>query len=231
MCKRYNYANAKIMYPTTIYSLPARKIYQTRRIIEKLPPYMVKEECGMTVADVKQLLPVFNYPSSDRSYAIPPETRALVFLSYLRGGAFQWNVSSSAGISRASTSRIIDESIQGILSHVGSFIYFPQTDEELSSIKQKFYEIGRFPNVIGAVDGTHVNIQSPPKDIEAVFVNRKHHHSINVQVISDPNHCFLDVVAKFPGSAHDSFIWKNSGVRQRIARGDFGSGWLLGIEI
>jgi len=41
-----------------------------------------------------------------------------------------------------------------------------------------------FPNVIGALDCTHVRIKRPSGPHEADFVNRKSLHSINVQVQS-----------------------------------------------
>ena len=39
-----------------------------------------------------------------------------------------------------------------------------------------------FPNVIGAIDCTHVRIQAPSGPVEADYVNRKSFHSLNVQV-------------------------------------------------
>ncbi|XDV25593.1 hypothetical protein PO909_029486, partial [Leuciscus waleckii] len=40
-----------------------------------------------------------------------------------------------------------------------------------------------FPNVIGAIDCTHIPIKAPPGPNEGDFVNRKGVHSINVQGI------------------------------------------------
>ncbi|KAL6479612.1 hypothetical protein MHYP_G00130450 [Metynnis hypsauchen] len=39
-----------------------------------------------------------------------------------------------------------------------------------------------FPNVIGAIDCTHIRIKAPSGPTEADYVNRKSFHSINVQV-------------------------------------------------
>ena len=38
-------------------------------------------------------------------------------------------------------------------------------------ISSRFHEIVGFPNVIGAIDGTHIRIKSPPND-EHLFMNR-----------------------------------------------------------
>jgi hypothetical protein len=57
-----------------------------------------------------------------------------------------------------------------------------------------FYTIARFPGVVGAIDGTHVQIIAP-SEYENEYVNRHHYHSINTQVIFDAFYTFLDVVA------------------------------------
>lgn len=38
-----------------------------------------------------------------------------------------------------------------------------------------------FPKIIGAIDGTHVNIPAPKHNPET-YINRKGHHSIQLQV-------------------------------------------------
>ena len=45
------------------------------------------------------------------------------------------------------------------------------TQRELVNVIRGFHEIVGFPNVIGAIDGTHIRIKSPPND-EHLFMNR-----------------------------------------------------------
>ena len=45
------------------------------------------------------------------------------------------------------------------------------------------YHYAEFPNVIGAVDCTHIRLKSPSGPNEADFLNRKGFHSLNVQVL------------------------------------------------
>ncbi|CAN7937163.1 unnamed protein product, partial [Ixodes hexagonus] len=83
-----------------------------------------------------------------------------------------------------------------------------------------------FPSVVGAIDGTHVRIQVPPLHEEA-YVNRHFYHSINVQLVVDARSRILNVVAKWPGSVHDSYILTQSSVGENFARGTYG-GLLIG---
>ena len=76
------------------------------------------------------------------------------------------------------------------------FIKFP-TGQEVERVKQQFYVIAGFPSVLGAVDCTHVGLNSSVLGrTEHVYVNRKFTHSINVQMVCDPNYVITNVVAR-----------------------------------
>ena len=45
--------------------------------------------------------------------------------------------------------------------------------ENTATTKHRFYEMAGFPNVIGAIDCTHVGITNLPAATEHVYVNRK----------------------------------------------------------
>lgn len=85
----------------------------------------------------------------------------------------------------------------------------------MNDIKTEFMNRFAFPGTIGAIDCTHVAILKPTAE-EHNFINRKGYHSLNVQIISDPDLRILSVNANYPGSCHDSFIWRQSDVRQHL---------------
>ncbi|XP_025764329.1 putative nuclease HARBI1 isoform X1 [Oreochromis niloticus] len=76
-----------------------------------------------------------------------------------------------------------------------------------------------FPNVIGTIDCTHIAIKAPPGPNEEDFVNRKGVHSINVQMVCDSMCHITNVEAKWPGSVHDSRIFRESGLCTLFERG------------
>ncbi|KAK4875391.1 hypothetical protein RN001_011813 [Aquatica leii] len=41
------------------------------------------------------------------------------------------------------------------------FIKMPSTAQEVARFRQGFFNIGRFPRCVGAIDCTHIKIQSP----------------------------------------------------------------------
>ncbi len=61
-----------------------------------------------------------------------------------------------------------------------------------------------------------------------MFRNRKGYHSINVQTVSSHDLRVLDIVARYPGSTHDSFIFNNSRLKRRFESGAFQNFILLG---
>ena len=59
------------------------------------------------------------------------------------------------------------------------------------------------------------------------FVNRKQFYSINVQAVCDSNAFITNIVARWPGSTHDSSIFENSNIADKLRDGVL-DGILLG---
>ena len=62
-------------------------------------------------------------------------------------------------------------------------------------------------------------------------MNRKYFHSINIQGVCDAELKFLNIIAKWPGSTHDSFIWNNCALKEMFEDGTISDGWLLGDSV
>jgi hypothetical protein len=83
--------------------------------------------------------------------------------------------------------------------------------EMVKTVMADFHDIACFPSVLGCIDGTQIPVLSPRLN-ENIYVCRKGYHAISVQVICDANLRMLNIVAKWPGTTHDSFIFKTSSV-------------------
>ncbi|KAJ8915261.1 hypothetical protein NQ315_014768 [Exocentrus adspersus] len=105
----------------------------------------------------------------------------------------------------------------------------PNRQEQIH-IQSRFYNISRFPRVIGCIDGTHIKIQNPGtgQDDGEVFRNRKGYFSLNIQVVCNADLKIMDIVARWPGSTHDMTIFNNSMIRARFEARQFENSFLLG---
>lgn len=61
-----------------------------------------------------------------------------------------------------------------------------------------------------------------------IFRNRKGFFSLNVQAICNANLEFIDIVARWPGSTHDSLIFNNCYRHAVFEQGVYGDAFLLG---
>nr|XP_055063040.1 putative nuclease HARBI1 isoform X2 [Misgurnus anguillicaudatus] len=166
---------------------------------------------------------------TQRTKAIPVHIQLLSTLGFLATGTFQREVGDICGISQPSLSRIMPAVLDAIIVLAPNYIQFPYRNPQQAEVKRGFHAIARFSNIIGAIDCTHIAIKAPSTN-EFNYVNRKGFHSINVQVICDANLSLLNVVARWPGGTHDSFIMQNSSVGLRLQEGAIADGWLIGDQ-
>ncbi|XP_063788445.1 putative nuclease HARBI1 [Pseudophryne corroboree] len=166
-------------------------------------------------------------PKTKRSRAITGITKLLATLHFLASGTFQSTVSDVGGISQSAFSCFFKKVLDAILKHTQEYIYFPINSSENIQIKKDFYDIARFPNVIGAIDCTDINF-TPSHNMDEICRNRKNFHSMNMQVVCDSKSRILNVFAVFPGGTHDSYILCHSALFERFENNEMCDGWLLG---
>lgn len=152
----------------------------------------------------------------------------LIALRFFATGSFYITVGDFGGIHSSTMCRIIKKVAQAIASLRPTFIQLPRGSEEIRKTQEAFYKIARFPRVISAIDCTHIRIQSPGGNTAEEFRNRKGFFSFNVQAMCSADLLFQDIVARWPGSSHDSMIFANSSAKFHFGNGEFGNGIVLG---
>ncbi|KAJ1140838.1 hypothetical protein NDU88_007176 [Pleurodeles waltl] len=148
----------------------------------------------------------------------------------LTSGSFQTTGALVAGISQPSFSAFLPKVLDAIISLTPRHISFPNTQLKQQENKQGFYQINGFPHVLGAIDCTHVRIVLPAAT-EHLYRNRKQTHSINVQAIVDHRGLITNIVGKYPGSVHDSFIFRHCTINQHFQDGRYGNGLLVAANM
>lgn len=157
-----------------------------------------------------------------RNHGISPLQQLLLALRFYALGTMLLSVADFMGVSKSSACRIVRDISYAIARLYNKYIYM-RTNTDLD-----FYNIARFPRVLGVLDCTHVRIQSPCSQIGEEFRNRKGYFSLNTQAVCDANLLFMNVVARWPGSAHDATIFNNSELQAQCENAAFGNKCLLG---
>ncbi|XP_068089492.1 putative nuclease HARBI1 [Hyperolius riggenbachi] len=166
-------------------------------------------------------------PLTSRSHAVSGQTKLFACLQFLANGSFQRLGGFACGVSQSTMSRIISQFLIGMRRISRELIHFPRSPAEWDAVKVAFYHLAQMPNVIGAIDCTHVALVPPSAD-EYMYRNRKLGHSLNVQVVCGPDMEIFSVVAKFPGSCHDAHILRESALFNFFHAFYREGGWLLG---
>lgn len=110
-----------------------------------------------------------------RSRHISPLNRLLIALRFYASGSFQVVVSDFIGCCRSTVCVILPQVSGAIAQLRPQFINMPATADEMRDASMAFYHFAKFPSVIGAIDCTHIKIQSPGGNQSELFRNRKGH--------------------------------------------------------
>lgn len=125
----------------------------------------------------------FSFVNVQRNCALSASDMVLLALRFYASGSFLLTVADYCGVSVATASRVVKKVSTAIAKLGQRFIEMPSSNEEIMDVSNRFYNIAKFPKVIGCVDGTHIRIQSPGGDDAEIYRNRKGFFSFNVQVV------------------------------------------------
>lgn len=163
--------------------------------------------------------------TSARNCSLTPIQQVCLALRFYASGCHQLSLGTLVHVDQATVSRTCWKVTEAICDVLGHRISLPAN---LNTIKDVFYEASGFPNTIGCIDCTHIEIKAPSLyDFPDEYINRKGWHSLNVQAVCDANCIFVDVEIRWPGSVHDSRIFCNSEIGRKLFRNDL-RGMLLG---
>lgn len=103
---------------------------------------------------------------------------------------------------------------KALVTRAPLFMKWPEGDR-IAEITEGFTKNSAFPGIIGAIDGTHISIKAPHVNPES-YINRKGHHSIQLQAICDHERKFIHCLAGHVGSVHDQRVFRLSEVNDYL---------------
>ncbi|KIH54372.1 hypothetical protein ANCDUO_15483, partial [Ancylostoma duodenale] len=165
--------------------------------------------CEMVADDMRH--------ETSRGQALSVPQQVAMCLNLLGRNTKQRDSARMAGCDQGTVSRTLARFVNAMCARAGTVIFWP-TDEERRRIRKKIFDSYHLPNIAGFIDGSHIRILGP-RENESDYVNRKDYHSINVGAVCDDKLIFRWVSASFPGSAHDSRVFKESQLYEDLRSG------------
>ncbi|MDR3475705.1 MAG: hypothetical protein P4M09_29000 [Devosia sp.] len=131
---------------------------------------------------------------------VPPRQAVAMLLMRLGTTETCLAIGVRFGRSRSSVCQITERVAAVLVHRLQRLIRCPQTSVEWRVVADRFEAArrrsglrGRIPNVVGAIDCTHVPIWKPSQRDAIAFINRHGYHSYNVQAVCDERLLFLNV--------------------------------------
>ena len=103
--------------------------------------------------------------------------------SWQKGKNFQSESGAIYGISQPVFSRFVIPVITTLNQLLNDQNVMPRTNQETTAVKRGFIQLANISNVIGAIDGTLIQIRRVNGDDEHLYVCRKDFHAINTHAV------------------------------------------------
>lgn len=132
----------------------------------------------------------------------------LIFLWHLANTEPLRTISDRFDVSFSSVFRIIRRVTAWILTKLDDIIKWPE-GQHVAYVCHQFYAKRGIPNVMGAIDCTHIKIEKPNENTRD-YCNRKKYFSVNLQAVVDTNMKFTNIYCGQPGSLHDARVLRKS---------------------
>ncbi|CAG2189072.1 unnamed protein product [Mytilus edulis] len=133
------------------------------------------------------------------------EKHILTALWYFANTECYRPIASRFEVSDSTEIKSVDGIVSALVKNKNKLIRWPK-GEQLCRNENGFRAFQGMPDVVGAIDGTHIVIPGPNQHQEN-YINRKGYHSIVVQVVCDHEMKYMSVNNGWPGSVHDARVF------------------------
>jgi hypothetical protein len=172
---------------------------------------------------VEDLRPHIQGQATHWRQPIGVEKKVVVTLFKLMHGASIPLVADRAALGKSTVHEILRQVCTAISNHLGHLLAWP-VGRRLMRTAVGFEAKQRFPNCIGAIDGSHIYVAAPSNTIVAAdHRNRNKSFSILLQGVVDSRCYFTSINTGPPGSLHDSAHFKSTELFRKVEEGIMGS--------
>ena len=143
----------------------ARRRYEYRDKIDILTRYCEEElvdRYRFSRAGIEEILRVCDLPepTNRRGRPVPNVNKVCAALRLYASGSFQRVVGDHGGMCQTTISESIHLVTDSLVAASDRYIFMP-TGREAFTVMEAFNDIAGIPQVLGAIDGTHIPIKAP----------------------------------------------------------------------
>lgn len=178
--------------------------------------FRMRPESFYKLLHLLDLEPARRHPTGRGHPPIKNDKKLAMYLFRMASGNAVRIIGQLFQASDSSVVRATAEILSCIVDKLAYLIHFPTTKCEWLESAKRFEDIRKFPNVIGAIDCTHIEIKAPASQSVA-YNSRKYKHTMQLQAVVDARGAFIDVFTGWPGSVSDARIWANSPLFQLLS--------------
>ena len=139
------------------------------------------------------------------------EKQVLVGLwRFATGNSFR-NCGQQFGLGKSTAKEACNSFEEALLSRKDAFIKFPSTGREVKEKINAFEQLYGIPQIVGSIDGCHIEINTPSVADQGDYFDSKQRYSVTLQAIVDCDLKFIHATVGYPGSLDDASVLKLSG--------------------
>lgn len=150
---------------------------------------------------------------------MPPEKILALGLYRLGHRNSYVSIGPSFNVGKATVVEAVQDVVEALYEVRNEYIKFPETEAETLGAAGTFEELSELPNIVGAIDGSHVQIKAP-KDNAVDYFSRYQQHDFIIQAVVNGPKMFLDFACGYPGSMHDARVLQCSSIFRKAERGE-----------
>ncbi|CAN7989423.1 unnamed protein product, partial [Ixodes hexagonus] len=178
------------------------------RVVPSYTDLEFKEHFRMYRPTFELLYDITRQQVNDHSYRIPLRTKMLMTLWLLGNQESYRGVADRFGVNKGTLFYVVEQMVCLWTDCAQQQIVWPT---DIDEVARTFKARWKFPGVVGAVDGCHINIKAPEKD-QSAYYNRHDVHSVILQACCDQDMCFSHICVGKPGRMHDGRVYAMSGL-------------------
>ncbi|XP_012219683.2 putative nuclease HARBI1 isoform X1 [Linepithema humile] len=150
-----------------------------------------------------------------RSY-ISPRVQLLATLWLLATPDSYRSVGLKFNLAKSSLNHCVRRVVQVLCNISNNVIKWPSVND-MNTVTEKFKRIAGLNYVLGAIDGTHIEIPAPSVDTRS-YLTRKCRYAVTLQAICNADLYFTDCYVGYPGSVSDVRVFHNSDFWHNVNR-------------